>query len=157
MNELKPEDVKRALELCANCECYDEERDIECPFVKMSFCKNYLRKQALAILLENDAEIERLERANNNLVREVKASHIRIDDLERDKEMYRKAVETAQKEFLDYQADVQMEIADARADAITQFEERLLRFYDNLSGKTASGSVTYHIRQIAKELRGGAE
>jgi hypothetical protein len=46
---------------------------------------------------------------------------------------------------------------NARVEAITQFEERLLRFYDNLSGKTASGSVTYHIRQIAKELLEAAE
>ena len=42
-----------------------------------------------------------------------------------------------------------------RAEAITEFAERIKKFYSNLKGKTASGSVEYHIEQIAKEMKGG--
>ena len=41
-----------------------------------------------------------------------------------------------------------------RAEAITEFAERLKTFYRHLKGNTASGSVEYHIEQIKKELLG---
>lgn len=60
MNELKPEDVVKALECCSDCDCYNERLQEDCPFSNVPFCNNYLRKQSLALLREKDAEIERL-------------------------------------------------------------------------------------------------
>ena len=43
----------------------------------------------------------------------------------------------------------QEEIAIARAEAITEFEQRLITYYNALK----SGLVAYHIEQVAKEMR----
>jgi hypothetical protein len=64
MNELKPEDVMRALECCADKRCYGT-RD-SCPLFDWNeeddawVCTNKLCKAALALLRENDAEIKGL-------------------------------------------------------------------------------------------------
>jgi hypothetical protein len=56
MNELKPEDVVRALECCANRSCEG------CPLERPNEdCVSGLPKAALALLREKDAEIERLK------------------------------------------------------------------------------------------------
>jgi hypothetical protein len=81
---------------------------------------------ALALLREKDAEIERLQGA-------LKAE-------ERHNEL---TMEMAQKA-----------LANARAEAITEFAEKIKTFYHNLSGKTVGGSVEYHIDQVAKEMKG---
>lgn len=57
MNELKLEDFMRALECCnfeANC-CDN------CPYFKKENCVTKLHQDALALLREKDAEIERLK------------------------------------------------------------------------------------------------
>ena len=59
MNEMKPEDVMRALEWCSNgydckqCFLYGTTR-------RMESCMAEMMKKALALLREKDAEIERL-------------------------------------------------------------------------------------------------
>lgn len=39
-----------------------------------------------------------------------------------------------------------------RAEAITEFADRLKNFYNHLKGQTPAPSVVYHIDQIEKEL-----
>ena len=69
MNEMKPEDVMRALEICVNGACCNE-----CPYFKRENCATKLHQDALSLLrlredlikmceeelAEKDAEIERL-------------------------------------------------------------------------------------------------
>ena len=53
MNELKPEDVMRALECCSRDEeCVGEE----CPYHAGMFCTTRISQDALALLREKDAE-----------------------------------------------------------------------------------------------------
>lgn len=64
MNELKPEDVMKALEYCAhNMRCY------ECPYVivKGGKCHSNMITDALALLREKDARIEQLEAENREV------------------------------------------------------------------------------------------
>jgi hypothetical protein len=51
-------------------------------------------------------------------------------------------------------SDKYRKASDVRAEAITEFAERLKKFYGSLKGKTVGGSVEYHIEQIAKEMKG---
>ena len=53
-------EIIKALECCTNCICNHAKTDTECPLVKMSFCKNYLMKESLALINRQKAEIERL-------------------------------------------------------------------------------------------------
>lgn len=39
-----------------------------------------------------------------------------------------------------------------RAEAITEFADRLKNYYNHLKGQTSAPLVAYHIDQIAKEL-----
>ena len=58
MNKMKPEDVMRALECCVNGSCAD------CPYDEIgtySQCITAVMKNALSLLREKDAEIERLQ------------------------------------------------------------------------------------------------
>ena len=64
MNELKPEDVMRALEWCS-----DLRLCVDCPMRAEGYfshsgnaCRQALMKSALALLREKDAEIERLKK-----------------------------------------------------------------------------------------------
>ena len=132
MTKMNPEYVMRALEICA--EYANKPCPSHCPYGGFK-CLD-LTKDALDLLREKDAEIERLN-VNMNA--------------------YGLTAKNLAQEFEDYRADVQMEIADARAEAITEFAERIKKFYSNLNGKTASGSVEYHIEQVAKEMRGEAQ
>jgi hypothetical protein len=59
MNELKPEDVMRALECCRE----DLHMCSVCPLNEHNdFCQEDLHRSALALLREKDAEIERLKK-----------------------------------------------------------------------------------------------
>ena len=111
MNEMKPEDVMRALECCASGTGGDACNG--CPFNERNVCDNdmnALEKAALALLREKDAEIER----------------------------YKGVIRLLEKD-----------VADARSEAITEFEQRLITYYNALK----SGLVAYHIEQVAKEMR----
>jgi hypothetical protein len=105
MNELKPEDVMRALDILDKMDFFQgqragrelwfekpfevQEQDIADFSQGVAFVKNLIT-DALALLREKDAEIERLT-----------------------------------KDFWGIQADINMRIADARAEAITEFSEKL--------------------------------
>lgn len=134
MIEMKPEDVMKALMACASAMCFD------CPLWGNENCVRVLAENALALLREKDAQKAVLQKVIETCENQL---------AEKDAE-----IERLTKDFLDYQADVKMEISDARAEAIDEFAQRLKRFYANLKGKTVGGSVEYHIAQIAKELKG---
>jgi hypothetical protein len=126
MNEMKPEDVMRALECCASGTGGDACND--CPFNERNVCDNdmnAIEKAALAILREKDAEIERL-----NVV-----------------------IETMEDNCMTCDYKIVDRVSTARAEAITEFAERLKKFYGHLGGKTVGGSVEYHINQVLKEMR----
>ena len=74
-------DIIKALEFCSHCECNNEKTETECPLINMPFCKNYLRKQSLALINRQKAEIERLQREKyphiDNVIKEERAEAIK--------------------------------------------------------------------------------
>ena len=134
MTKMNPEDVMRALEVCVEGVCD------ACPYNEKPGCLDDMMMDALALLRENDAEIERLkleyagfEGATKQIIEMLKAENATYaNGVEKVAENYHKL---------------------GRAEAITEFEERLKTFYKHLPGGTVGGSVNYHIEQIAKEMR----
>ena len=60
MNELKPEEVMKALECCASLKYLCEQCPIDQKKKDDCICGQFLAKNALTLLREKDAEIERL-------------------------------------------------------------------------------------------------
>ena len=60
-DKMKAEDIVNALEFCSHCECNNDKTETECPLINMPFCKNYLRKQSLDLIIHYQAESERLQ------------------------------------------------------------------------------------------------
>jgi hypothetical protein len=161
---MKAEDVMKALECCMLTNEQQECRCEECPLWETSVmvCQELLAYHALALLREKDAliakheaYIDTLNDDKANLVEQIEKKDAEIERLTVNMNAYGLTAKNLAQEFEDYRADVQMEIADARAEAITEFAEKIKTFYHNLSGKTVGGSVEYHIDQIAKEMKGG--
>lgn len=158
MNELKPEDVMRALECCGtpkltkceNCPRKDED----------ALCMYRLSQDAIALLREKDVEIERLYIDIRETVRVANEGmdkkNAEIERLTSNMNGYAFTAQTLSKEFEDYQADVQMEIADARAEAITEFAERLGKWFshDPAFLGVERRLVLDVVDQIAKEMKG---
>lgn len=145
MSELKPEDVMRALECCTRGRKHKDDRPcLECPYNFCNIvggtderqvsgtCQGWMMKDALALLREKDAEIERLKEHQDTVT----------IVCERAKEHYHNLYENAKELFK----------ATARAEAITEFAERLKKTL------IASGIypviVKNSIEKIAKELKG---
>lgn len=193
MNELKPEDVMKALECCMLTNEQQECRCEECPLWETSVmvCQELLAYHALALLREKDARLEDLAQQCADIIMECdkrdaerlgelmeKDAEIKglVDGWSKDQDRFEKlcaekdaeierltinmnayglTAKNLANDFADYQADVKMDIAAARAEAITEFAERLKKFYSHLGGKTVGGSVEYHIEQVKKEMLGG--
>lgn len=70
-----------------------------------------------------------------------------------------KEIETLGAELSRYTENVAEMVETARADgynrALDDLTERLTKYYGVLKGKTVGGSVEFHVRQIAKEIREG--
>lgn len=60
MNETEHRDVVKALELCTSPE-RDENCPLNCPYGDVGNCEQLLMSHSLVALLENEAEIERLQ------------------------------------------------------------------------------------------------
>lgn len=138
MNELKPEDVMRALE------CFHNRilnTDLAAKITEQEMMAVIC---AIALLREKDARIAELEAENQEV-------HSNWQKL-------KKSFDEASEEFLDYQADVQMEIAYARAEAITEFAERLksCEFFEIADQYDGMQYVDFcdWVYQIAEELKG---
>jgi hypothetical protein len=145
MNELKPEDVMRALEWCSELRLC-----VDCPMRAEGYfshsgnaCRHALMKAALALLREKDAEIERLNKEVDRLSQVVLYHDGQTEDLVKA-----------------YQADVKMEIADARAEAITEFSERMeksLTAQVNVSSNEMLAAFMWCldlVKNVEKQLKG---
>ena len=158
MNKMKPEDVIRALECCASGNCIVDN----CPLFswddgkEIYRCTSDLTKEALALLRETIDHVKQLRQYTQKQSDEITSLQMgwsedqeRVRKIldEKDAEierLYKSLNETAKEQYI-----------NGRADAITEFAERLKKFYAHLGGKTVGGSVEYHIEQIKKEMLGG--
>lgn len=149
MNELKPEDVMRALDILDKMDFFQgqragrelwfekpfevQEQDIADFSQGIAFVKNLIA-DAFALLREKDAEIERLT-INMNA--------------------YGLTAKNLAKEFEDYRADVQMEIADARAKAVDEVKLRLAMRFGTYTDKdmTPIEDLFSLIDQIAEKMK----
>ena len=83
MNDLKPEDVMRALECCSARHCSDSEPSTrDCPLKNDEYCGSTLPQYALALLREKDAEIERLKEDNETLIHNINQAEEEAERLE---------------------------------------------------------------------------
>lgn len=138
MNELKPEDVMRALE-CHSLA--DISTCDDCPYCDISeqgYCGCDMAKDALALLRENDAEIEKLK---NSISFQVVMPDEKLEEIK-----------------AECLARVELDINAIRAKAITEFAERLkahecLPEYPWDEPFVLAGCID----QIAKELKGEQE
>jgi hypothetical protein len=151
---MKPEDVMRAFDILDKMDFFQgqragrelwfekpfevQEQDIADFSQGISTVKKVI-EDSLALLREKDAEIERLT-INMNA--------------------YGLTAKNLAQEFEDYRADVQMEIAEARAEAITEFEERLEKSITPRANISSQGMLEAFVwclvvvRNIAKEMKG---
>lgn len=160
--ELTDEQIKQALEFCANCECNDEKTEKECALINMSFCKNYLRKQSLDYINRLEAEnsrlqaqIEALQMDNNQLQSDIICANQNYEHM---KELWN-AEKERRKRVTDNLKAVLTERAD-HTEAINEFAERFLKkVHDNhylLSDRNNSkgyGMFTVGIEQAVNETK----
>ena len=170
MNELKPEDVMRALECLSKPNSSPDDRQ-KCFFMwkepSCFNCYHEVAKNALALLREKDALIAKheayIDTLNDDkatLVAQIEKKDAEIERLTVNMNAYGLTAKNLAKEFEDYRADVQMEIADARAEAITEFAERMKKPITplvNISTKERLDTlmlVLGFIDQIAEKMKG---
>ena len=146
MNELKREDVMRALECCENTK--DLMACQGCPYYRnygTDGCVHKLITNALTLLREKDAEIERLTKERDEARKDCAvAEQLHYDCKKELEEMSDDILDSVRAERDRYKAESQ------------QYQSaflKLKKFYSNLNGSTSSGSVEYHIDQVAKEMR----
>lgn len=152
MNEMKPEDVMRALECCENTENLMACQD--CPYYRnygTDGCVQKLIKTALALLREKDVYIKELEV-------ELKKTRDALQDVFKDCDVLKEmcAEKDAEIERLNKEVDrlsqVVMyhdgQIADAQLDVLDEYVERAKRRLPIISPNVFD--------QIAKELKGEA-
>lgn len=163
MNELKPEDVMRALECCAN-----DQACSSCPLVDdYSPCATTMAKNALSLLREKDALLAEWDAKCNDYETELLGKTMDIEKFkaccdEKDAEIERLTVYNASLRCdnktiaIHHENCVEEAKKTARAEAITEFVDRL-------KGKTyfpkpygmARVVDEYEIDQIAKEMKEG--
>ena len=140
MNELKPEDVMRALE----CHSLEEISTCDdCPYcdtTEAGSCGCVMAKDALALLREKDAEIERLTAENEFHKSE-------IEEMSKDRLELHKAIARMKK----YDGQWKKDLETARADAITEFAEKLK---ERMREVYPADIYDSDIDQIAYELKG---
>ena len=155
MNEMKPEDVMRALECCTRIYRGDTG-SYECSLCKYKEfgekCDLELIADALALLREKDALIAKHEAYIDNLNDDKAYLVEQLNEKDAEIERLNKEVDRLSQVVLYHDAFANDAIADARAEAINTFANRLKTFYGHLKGKTVGGSVGYHIDQIVKEM-----
>ena len=119
MNELKPEDVIRALELCVESVCDD------CPYADNNFCRDDMMRTALALLREKDETIKALDALMTLKDSVIEKHEAYIDNLNDDKACLVEQIEKQDAAIASYIlqiADMQREIA-CQADLITFLEK----------------------------------
>ena len=188
MNKMKPEDVINALEKmtygghsCTDCKYSKKRGEDRCGLKGCRIAQN-----ALALLREKDAEIERLTKERDDARRDcaiAEQNHYEckkeleemsddiLDSVRAERDRYKAESQRYQSAFLKAQTDAEQErfqcknicdptyknlLETARAEAITEFAERLKE-------KAFSVPTVYNshfgrmIEQIAKEMKGGVD
>ena len=146
MNEMKQEDVKRALECCANSDCNT------CPYYGDMNCVETHTGDVFALLREKDATLEMCAEVIKRQDKELAKKDAEIERLEKANKFHRKTIsENVQNEL-----EVTLkEIENAKAEAITEFAERLKA---NLIKPEYPWDCFYvtdeQIDKIAKEIKG---
>lgn len=130
--KLTAEQIKQALEFCANCECNDEKTEKECALINMSFCKNYLRKQSLDYINRLEAENIKLQAEIERLNKLVVEKHTENNRLH---------------EYLQY----------TKADTINEFAERLKARAREHSETNARIVYECQIDNLVKEMVGDCD
>lgn len=141
--KLTAEQIKQALEFCANCECNSEKTEKECALINMSFCKNYLRKQSLDYINRLEAENNVLHRDNDRLLKEIQ-----------DEKIYsRKIIEKYKSKLI----NAYKKLKRARTEAVKDFAERLKEDLDVFyhTGEDALLDTTDAIDNLVKKGRWG--
>jgi predicted RNase H-like nuclease (RuvC/YqgF family) len=174
MNELKPEDVMRALECCGQVKFC-----ATCPYLDLNngLCQEDLQTDALALLREKDADIdvykarvqaknyriEELTQANAELTQTNAEKDAEIERLKKHQDTVSSVCNSAMEHYdALYEQAKDILKADARADAITEFAERLKQCtecmgectVDNPLAETYSVVREEYIDQIEKEMKG---
>jgi hypothetical protein len=183
MNKLKPEDVMRALEICAKPYSQDKFQNCKtCPYWLRDCDKEFI-SDVIALLREKDAEIERLTKERDDARRDCaiaeqlhyeckmeleEMSDDILDSVRAERDRYKAESDQYQSAMLKAQAVCvemgklnQVEIAKARAEAITEFAERLKQCtecmgectVDNPLAETYSVVREEYIDQITKEMK----
>jgi chromosome segregation ATPase len=121
-------------------------------------------------IAEKDAEIERLTKERDDARRDcavAEQNHYEckkeleemsddiLDSVRAERDRYKAESERYQSALLKRCAEHEYDYSRGWNEAITEFAERLKKFYSHLKGNTVGGSVEYHIEQIAKEMKGG--
>ena len=160
MNELKPEDVMRALECCKSANTIDCDG---CPYkgthdAKDFYirCRNFLIRDALALLRENDAHIKMLDEDRMGWADEAVKAQMKVNEKDAEIERLTKLQHEAEQrralcENLCYPTYKEL-VKDQRAEAITEFAERADAEFSN---RTAFSGVDVRerIAKIAKEMK----
>ena len=173
MNEMKPEDVMIS---CDRLQPYSNERSVLREYRRRIYeAVNYrgtddredvttiLLEYKKALLREKDVLIAELTQTNAELKHTIvelthtiaKKTEV-IEDLQlgwsEDQERTRRLLDERDAEIEMYKGVSRLlkkDVDDARSEAITEFEQRLITYYNALK----SGLVAYHIEQVAKEMR----
>ena len=160
MNEMKPEDVMRALECCVDTK--DLMACQDCPYYGNEYCVHRLNTDALALLREKDAQISALQyqadfwdKHARVLDETISIQQKEIAEKDAEIERLNKEVDRLSQVVLYHDAFANDAMADARAEAITEFAERLKEHFSCHDG-VWYGAVSYEeIDQIAKEMKEG--
>jgi len=170
MNELKPEDVMKALECCTTDAITLGVPCRNCPYNECNIvggqskrqtsgtCRSWLMKDALALLREKDAQYKELWEERMRIYRDLqewKAECKKYQDAwgEKDAEIERlKGALKAEERHNELTMEcAKKALANARSEAITEFAERLKKAIYSTSW---DGDMFAIIRKIAKEMKG---
>lgn len=170
MNEMKPEDVMRALELCTSPE-RDANCPINCPYGDVGSCDQLLMAHSLAVILELE---NRLKECENGYAGTLHIERCKLHDAERklaekDAEIERLTVELQamrgaansykmhiveqKKELTERKMMAEMHrftVEEIRAEAITEFSDRLIKKCDAPNWCVWMSEI----EDLAKEMKG---
>lgn len=157
MNELKPENVMRALELCKSCR--DRLPCDDCPYFRAELgddesCINRMAQDVLALLREKDALLVEWDAKCNDYETELMGKDAEIERL---KNSITFQVVMPDEKMEEIKAELLARIHSIRAEAITEFSERVKGFFAD--GIYDFGDCYFEewLDQTEKEMKGETE
>ena len=152
-------DIIKALECCANLEACEG-----CPMSSLDkydtdSCERQIMLYALDLINRQKAEIQAQRENIHNRKAEANRLNSKIRSLKAEIERLQKAGEEAVSCFnrMEGLYNIKcMELKVATNQAITEFAERLKKYYNRLDNSQGN-LISFHIDQIAKEMKGERE